>query len=148
MPIPSTLEITAATVDPALLDLPWDIPLEEWPTEILAALPRGISRHVVRFVNLSDRVIAVKEIGESVAYREYELLRDLSRLPSQFSWFVFISSASIGAMFLFQTRFSVATPDPSPHTSLTQKLAKSILLLPKASVSTTLIWHGRISSAN
>ena len=80
MPIPSTLEITAATVDPALLDLPWDIPLEEWPTEILAALPRGISRHVVRFVNLSDRVIAVKEIGESVAYREYELLRDLSRL--------------------------------------------------------------------
>ena len=80
MPIPSTLEITAATVDPALLDLPWDIPLEDWPTEILAALPRGISRHVVRFVNLSDRVIAVKEIGESVAYREYELLRDLSRL--------------------------------------------------------------------
>ena len=80
MPIPSTLEITAATVDPALLDLPWDIPLEDWPTEILAALPRGISRHVVRFVNLSDRVIAVKEIGESVAYREYELLRNLSRL--------------------------------------------------------------------
>ena len=46
MPIPSTLEITAATVDPALLDLPWDLPLEDWPTEILAALPRGISRHV------------------------------------------------------------------------------------------------------
>ena len=80
MPIPSTLEITAATVDPALLDLPWDLPLEDWPTEILAALPRGISRHVVRFVNLSDRVIAVKEIGESVAYKEYELLRDLSRM--------------------------------------------------------------------
>ena len=80
MPIPSTLEITAATVDPALLDLPWDLPLEDWPKEILAALPRGISRHVVRFVNLSDRVIAVKEIGESVAYKEYELLRDLSRL--------------------------------------------------------------------
>ena len=80
MPIPSTLEITAATVDPALLDLPWDIPLEEWPTDILAALPRGISRHVVRFVKLSDRVIAVKEIGEIVAYREYELLRNLSRL--------------------------------------------------------------------
>ena len=80
MPIPSTLEITAATVDPALLDLPWDLPLEDWPKEILAALPRGISRHVVRFVNLSDRVIAVKEIGESVAYKEYELLRDLSRM--------------------------------------------------------------------
>ena len=75
-----SLEIMAATVDPSLLDLPWEIPLEEWPDEILAALPRGISRHIVRFVNLSDRVIAVKEIGPTVAHHEYEMLRDLSRL--------------------------------------------------------------------
>lgn len=73
------MQITAANVDPALLDLPWDIPLEEWPENILAALPRGISRHVVRFVNLAGRVIAVKEIGTTVAHHEYELLRDLSR---------------------------------------------------------------------
>ncbi|VEG29470.1 DUF4032 domain-containing protein [Actinomyces howellii] len=78
--MPQPMQITAATIDPALLDLPWEIPLEQWPTEVLAALPRGLSRHIVRFVNLSDRVIAVKEIGESVAYREYELLRDLVRL--------------------------------------------------------------------
>lgn len=77
-----SLQITAANVDPSLLDLPWDVPLEEWPEDILAALPRGISRHVVRFVNLSGRVIAVKEIGEPIAYREYELLRDLSRKES------------------------------------------------------------------
>ena len=62
------------------LDLPWEIPLEQWPSEVLAALPRGLSRHVVRFVNLSERVIAVKEIGETVAHHEYELLRDLVRL--------------------------------------------------------------------
>ncbi|RXR26962.1 DUF4032 domain-containing protein [Oerskovia turbata] len=74
------LQITASAPDPALLDLPWDIPLEEWPDSVLAALPRGISRHIVRFVRLSGRVIAIKEIGESVAYREYELLRQLSRL--------------------------------------------------------------------
>ena len=74
------LQITAASPDPALLDLPWDIPLEEWPASVLAALPRGLSRHVVRFVRLSGGVIAVKEIGESVAYREYELLRQLSRV--------------------------------------------------------------------
>ena len=74
------MRITAATIDPALLDLPWEIPLEDWPSEVLAALPRGLSRHIVRFVNLSERVIAVKEIGESVAYREYEMLRDLVRL--------------------------------------------------------------------
>lgn len=80
--MPQSLQITAANVDPALLDLPWEVQLEEWPEDILAALPRGISRHVVRFVNLAGRVIAVKEIGESVAYHEYELLRDLARLDA------------------------------------------------------------------
>ncbi len=74
------LQITAAAPDPALLDLPWHIPLADWPAEQLAALPRGISRHIVRFARLSGRVIAIKEIGESVAYREYELLRQLTRL--------------------------------------------------------------------
>ncbi|MDQ2624797.1 MAG: DUF4032 domain-containing protein [Actinomycetota bacterium] len=74
------LQITAAQPESALLDLPWHIPLEEWPESILAALPRGISRHIVRFVKLGGRVIAVKEIGETVAYNEYELLRALNRL--------------------------------------------------------------------
>lgn len=77
---PQRLQITAAFPDPALLDLPWDVPLEEWPASVLAALPRGISRHIVRFARLSGRVIAVKEIGETVAYREYELLRQLSKI--------------------------------------------------------------------
>ncbi|MBO3085003.1 DUF4032 domain-containing protein [Cellulomonas fengjieae] len=79
-PTSQRLRITAASPDPALLDLPWDVPLEEWPAETLAALPRGISRHIVRFAKMSGRVIAVKEIGETVAYREYELLRQLRRL--------------------------------------------------------------------
>jgi hypothetical protein len=79
-PTRQSLQITAANPDPALLDLPWDVPLEDWPPEFLAALPRGISRHIVRFVRLSGGVIAVKEIGETVAYREYELLRQLSRI--------------------------------------------------------------------
>ncbi len=80
--MPNSLEITAATIDPALLDLPWEVPLEDWPSDILAALPRGLSRHIVRFVNLSGRVIAVKEIGETVAHHEYEMLRDLSRIDA------------------------------------------------------------------
>ncbi|MFL6099018.1 MAG: DUF4032 domain-containing protein [Actinomycetales bacterium] len=74
------MEITAARPDPALLDLPWDVPLEDWPPDTLAALPRGISRHVVRFVRLSGRVIAIKEIDEKLARREYGLLRLLNRL--------------------------------------------------------------------
>jgi hypothetical protein len=79
-PTPQRLQITAASPDPALLDLPWHIPLEDWPSETLAALPRGISRHIVRFARLSGKVVAIKEIGETVAYREYELLRQLDRL--------------------------------------------------------------------
>ncbi|PRY58002.1 uncharacterized protein DUF4032 [Knoellia remsis] len=74
------LEITTARPDPALLDLPWSTPLEDWPDQYLAALPRGISRHVVRFVKLSGRVLAVKEIKEDLARREYDMLRDLRRL--------------------------------------------------------------------
>ena len=74
------LQITAAQPDAALLDLPWGVALEEWPESHLAALPRGISRHVVRFVRLSGGVIAIKEINERLARREYQLLRLLTRL--------------------------------------------------------------------
>lgn len=74
------LQITASAPDPALLDLPWSLPLEDWPEKTLAALPRGISRHVVRFARLSGQVIAVKEIKEELARREYGLLRLLRRL--------------------------------------------------------------------
>ena len=74
------INIKSMSVDPALLDLPWNIPLEQWPPEVLAALPRGISRHIVRFVNLNSNVIALKEISSFVADREYEMLRDLLRL--------------------------------------------------------------------
>jgi len=76
----TSLSITAAHPDPALFDLPWHIPLEDWPEDLIAAFPRGISRHIVRFVRLSGRVIAIKEIGEVVAHHEYDQLRALRRL--------------------------------------------------------------------
>jgi hypothetical protein len=75
-----TLQITAATPESALLDLPWRVPLEEWPPDVLAALPRGISRHIVRFVRSGKRVLAVKETRDHYAFREYELLRRLGKL--------------------------------------------------------------------
>ncbi|MFP7696504.1 DUF4032 domain-containing protein [Trueperella sp. LYQ143] len=77
-----SLQITSAEVRPALLDLPWAIPLDEWPSDVIAALPRGISRHIVRFAYLDGQVVAVKEIGEEVAHHEYETLRDLNRLSA------------------------------------------------------------------
>ncbi|MET8147498.1 DUF4032 domain-containing protein [Actinoplanes sp. NPDC049668] len=74
------MRITSALVDPALLDLPWGVPLEEWPASHLVALPQGISRHVVRFVKLNDTVYALKETRERIAEREYDLLRALERI--------------------------------------------------------------------
>ncbi len=75
-----SLQITAATAHPELLELPWRRLLQEWPADRLAAYPRGLSRHVVRFVKLGGAVIAVKEIHEELARREYNLLRLLRRL--------------------------------------------------------------------
>jgi len=74
------VRITSALIDPALLDLPWSTPLEQWPADQLVSLPQGLSRHVVRFVRLDGLVYAVKETGERVAEREYDLLRTLERL--------------------------------------------------------------------
>ena len=74
------LDITAATVDPALLDLPWHLPLEQWPAENIAALPKGLSRHTVRFAHLSSHVIAIKETLPDLAMREYEMLKNLQKL--------------------------------------------------------------------
>ncbi|ODA91326.1 lipopolysaccharide kinase [Leifsonia xyli subsp. xyli] len=75
-----SVNITAATVDPALLDLPWNIPLAAWSNEHIALLPKGISRHLVRFANLSGYVIAIKETTAEMAQREYDMLRTLQRL--------------------------------------------------------------------
>ncbi|MCU1524214.1 MAG: hypothetical protein JWO18_1108 [Microbacteriaceae bacterium] len=75
-----SLNITSATVDPALLDLPWNLPLDVWPDSVIAALPKGISRHLVRFVHLSGYIIAIKETSAELARREYEMLRALQKL--------------------------------------------------------------------
>jgi hypothetical protein len=74
------LDITAATVDPALLDLPWHLPLESWPEENIASLPKGLSRHTVRFAHLRGHVIAIKETLPDLAKREYEMLKELQKL--------------------------------------------------------------------
>ena len=66
--------------DPALLDLPWELPLESWPSDAIAALPKGISRHLVRFAHLAGHVVAIKETTVEMARGEYEMLRMLQRL--------------------------------------------------------------------
>lgn len=70
----------SAKPDAGLIPLPWNVPLVDWPTEYLVALPRGISRHVVRFIRVGDEVYAAKEVIEHLAIGEYRLLHDLNRL--------------------------------------------------------------------
>ncbi|MGA8248964.1 MAG: DUF4032 domain-containing protein [Nocardioides sp.] len=74
------LHIVASRPDPDVVRLPWSVPLEEWTTDYVVPLPRGLSRHVVRMVRLGERTYAIKETQEEMAFREYRLLRDLQRL--------------------------------------------------------------------
>jgi Domain of unknown function (DUF4032)/Lipopolysaccharide kinase (Kdo/WaaP) family len=73
------VRLTGSLDEPELAFLPWRIPLEEWSEDLVVALPRGISRHIVRFVRINGVVYAVKEVEEHYATREYELLFDLVR---------------------------------------------------------------------
>ncbi|MFE1644373.1 DUF4032 domain-containing protein [Microbacterium sp. P01] len=77
---PDALSITASSFDPDLLTLPWPTPLGEWPSSEIVFLPKGLSRHLVRFSSLAGRVIAVKETTEEMARREYDMLGNLARL--------------------------------------------------------------------
>ncbi len=63
---------------PDFLDLPWDLPLEDWRSERLVEVARGISRHVVPFVNYDGSLYALKELPRRLAEREYSLLRRLA----------------------------------------------------------------------
>ena len=59
------------------LDLPWQAPLEQWPDERCTDVERGLHRNPVRFVAHDGSVLAIKELLEHVAEREYALLRAL-----------------------------------------------------------------------
>jgi hypothetical protein len=61
---------------PDFLDLPWHLPLEEWPGHCprLVQVQRGLSRHEVRFVSYGPAVYALKELPSATAEHEYDLL--------------------------------------------------------------------------
>lgn len=74
LPMP---DLTIRPGHPDFLDLPWTEPLETWDSPRLVDLPRGISRHVVRFVAYRQGIYAVKQLPERAALRDYEALRTL-----------------------------------------------------------------------
>jgi hypothetical protein len=75
--MPATFQLVARTGHPSFLDLPWAEPLEEWESPRLVNLIRGISRHVVRFVEYDGALYALKELPARPARREWTLLRRL-----------------------------------------------------------------------
>jgi len=68
----------AGSLQTDFLDLPWGQPLEEWQTERLVQVARGIHRHVVRFVSYGDQLLALKELPERIARHEYAMLRQMA----------------------------------------------------------------------
>ena len=75
------MQLRARTGNPDFLDLPWDTPLEDWESERLVEVVRGIHRHVVRFVAYEGpqgpRIYALKELPGELARHEYRVLRHL-----------------------------------------------------------------------
>lgn len=74
MPPPS---ITIRAGHPDFLDLPWSRSLAVWDVPELVDLPKGISRHTVRFLEMAGRIYVIKELPERAARNDYEVLREL-----------------------------------------------------------------------
>ncbi len=76
------MQLRARTGNPDFLDLPWDTPLEDWESDRLVEVVRGIHRNVVRFVEYEGargpRLYALKELPGTLAQHEYRLLRHLA----------------------------------------------------------------------
>lgn len=96
-------ELTIRPTHPDFLDLPWDEPIATWSTPRIVDLPRGISRHEVRFVGYADAIYAIKELPEQAARRDYEVLRFLEE----------VDGPSVRAVGLVTRRH----PDPSAEQS-------------------------------
>lgn len=74
--------LTIRAGNPEFLDLPWHISLADWDLPELVDLPKGISRHVVRFVSTPAGIYVIKELPERAARNDYSVLRRLEELDA------------------------------------------------------------------
>jgi hypothetical protein len=63
--------------NPDFLDLPWDLPVDEWSHPRLVEMPSGIHRHPVVFVAYEEGVFVIKELPRRLAVNEYHVFRAL-----------------------------------------------------------------------
>ncbi len=69
--------VTVRAGHPDFLDLPWNDPIAGWQDPRLIDLPKGISRHEVRFIAIGPFIYAIKELPTRPARRDYDVLRRL-----------------------------------------------------------------------
>lgn len=77
-----TPKITVRAGHPDFLDLPWERSLAGWDEPRLVDLPKGISRHTVRFIEAAEAIYAIKELPERAARNDFEVLRHLEDLSA------------------------------------------------------------------
>ncbi|HSL25420.1 MAG TPA: DUF4032 domain-containing protein [Acidimicrobiia bacterium] len=70
-------QLTIRPGNPDFLELPWDLPLQQWALGNLLDLPMGISRHEVRFLEYPQGIYVVKELPVVPARNDYLVLRAL-----------------------------------------------------------------------
>jgi hypothetical protein len=71
------LSLTIRAGHPDFLDLPWLKPLASWDLAHIIELPKGISRHEVRFLQYPETIYVVKELPTRAARNDYHVLRAL-----------------------------------------------------------------------
>ncbi len=74
--------ITVRPGHPDFLDLAWEQSVVDWDSPRLVTLPKGISRHEVRFVAYDQGLYAIKELPHKAARNDYQVLRELERLEA------------------------------------------------------------------
>ncbi len=108
------LSIKIRAGHPDFLDLPWAEQLAEWDCPGFVDLPKGLSRHQVRFLSYPQGIYVVKELPARAARQDYDVLRSLERSDV-------LTAVPVG---LIEGRF----PDPGSERSaalITQYVEKS-----------------------
>ena len=96
-------QLTIRPGHPDFLDLPWSRPLPNWTLPNMLDLPKGISRHEVRFLSYPQGVYVVKELSAQLAENDYTILRGLEA----------VGAPAVGAVGLVERR----TNDPGEEMS-------------------------------
>jgi hypothetical protein len=75
--VTAVAELTIRPGNPDFLDLPWDESIVDWDVANMVTLPKGISRHEVRFFEYPDGIYVIKELSKRAANQDYRVLRAL-----------------------------------------------------------------------